>query len=490
WFDREEVRPGIRKLLGAGVVVYALAVLVFYVVYTAQVSPSVAAQFAPSSALQRAGTMSNQDSSFIGRVDLTIASFKMAMDYPVNGLGGQGWDALYHRYMPYLMYSSETHNYPAKVLVETGFIGLLVLLGIWFVWGKAMFRLWWAGLDEDSWLLVWAGGIAALTLVIHSVIDFDLSMGAMGILLWTLWGIIRAAEKIYLKPDTAGSGVPRRMLATALAATVGGAVLFVPAASLYAATTAGADGAKAMTERNWNLAVEKLQKAARLDPFTASYAADLSQVYTVKGMGSGDKTMMAMAEEYARRAVESEPYNYQVRLRLMLVSLLTGRVERAVEDAESLVAHNPLDVNNFEILGKVYITSGRYLYESNRKDKARVYWQKALTLRGELDNKLQEISSNKNLWQGEALQVTPVVNLYEGEAAYLLGDYNKAGGLLQAAGNAQSLSEPLRVEALLYLNAAKAKLGRKTEAELEIARLAKEFPGLPLEFQRVLKILP
>ena len=62
------------------------------------------------------------------------------------------------------MYTSETHNYPAKVLVETGFIGLLVLLGTWLAWVGNIYWLWRFKPGEECWALVWAGGMAAVTL--------------------------------------------------------------------------------------------------------------------------------------------------------------------------------------------------------------------------------------------------------------------------------------------------------------------------------------
>ncbi|PKM44118.1 MAG: polymerase [Firmicutes bacterium HGW-Firmicutes-8] len=490
WMDRREVRAGTRKLFGAGVAAYALVVAVVYVTYTAQAVPSVAAQFAPADALNRAGTINNQDTSFVARLDLNKTAFKMALDYPFNGLGGEGWNALYHRYMPYLIYSSETHNYPAKVLVETGFLGLFALCAIWIFWLKNLYRLWRARLEEDSWILVWGAGIGAVTLGIHSIYDFDLSMGAMGIVLWGLWGITRGAGKLYLPCDSPVHGNSKKALLTLLAGTLGAAVLFIPGFSLYKAGEAGAEGAKAMTGRNWVEAEKKLLQAVRLDPLSASYAADLAHVYTIKGIAANDRSQLDLARDYARRAVKYDPYNYQVRLRLMLVSLLSGQVERAVEDAESLVAQNPLDVHNFEILGKMYIASGRYLYESGEKEKARTCWRKTSGLRTQLVEKIKGLD-HSTVGQGDPLQVTPVINLFEGEAAYLLGDYSKARTLLKGAIEAdQSLAEPLRTEALLYLNAVKAKEGNLDEAQREITQLAENLPGLAAEFRKLLQVTP
>lgn len=488
WMDRRDVRVRTRKLLGAGVVAYAVIVLLVYITYSAQAVPSVAAMFAPTDALKRVNTINNQQTSYVARLDLTKTAFRMAFDYPFNGLGGEGWNALYHRYQPYLMYSSETHNYPAKVLVETGFIGLFAFLGIWFFNLKKLYRLWRAELDEDSWILVWGGGIAAITLGIHSIYDFDLSMGAMGIILWGLWGVIRGSEKMFLADiQEVGSNL-RKMLTVGVAGTVGAAVLFAPAASLYAAGTAGAEGAKAMTKKNWTVAEQELSKAVKLDPLTASYAADLAQIDTIMGMAGNDSAKLALAEKYSNQAVKMEPYNYQIRMRLLMVSLVSGRLESAVDDAESLVANNPLDVHNFEILGKVYIAAGRYLASSGQKEKARGYWQKVKGLRAQLNEKV-ELAKDAKSWQGDPPQITSIIQLYEGEAACLLGEYPRAHSLLNGLDEKQ-LIEPLRIEKALYAAVVTAKEGMIKEADEDISRLTKTYPGLSREFKDILQISP
>ncbi|WP_418790831.1 O-antigen ligase family protein [Phosphitispora sp. TUW77] len=490
WLERKQVQARTRKALGGGVIAYALIVLFVYVGYTAQAVPTVAAQFAPSDALKRAGSINNQAYSYLARIDMANTALRMALDYPVNGLGGAGWDALYHQYQPYLMFSSETHNYPAKVLVETGFIGLMVLLGIWFLWGQNLYRLWREDLDEQTWLLVWAGGAAAATLGIHSIFDFDLSMGAMGIVLWFLWGITRAAVKIYLsnKQDRQKAATTsRKMLFAAVGGFIAAGLLFIPAACFYTAGLRSAEAAQAMKQRNWVLAERKLLTATALDPFTASYAADLAHVYTIKGMAANDPEQISLAEKYSERAVSSEPYNYQVRLRLLTISLLSGRIESSVNDAESLVLHNPLDEHNFEILGKVYITAGHYLYQKGQKEKAELYWTKASGLRQQLEQKLQTLDQSKAP-QKNRLELTSLVSLYEGEAAYLLGDYHRAAGILEEIDNSGAvLTRSLSGELAVYLNAARTKIS-PDKAEIYSEVLLKSYPELVLELQKILKI--
>ncbi len=488
WLDEREVRANIRKLLAAGVIAYALILGIVYIEHTTQAVPSVVAQFVPSGTLERAGTINNQDTSIVARIDFTMAALKMASDYPVNGLGGEGWNALYHRYMPYLKYSSETHNYPAKVLVETGFIGLLILFVIWFFWTKGIYKLWRTELEDDSWVLIWAAAMAGTVLLVHSMYDFDLSLGAMGIILWTLCGVIRAAENVYISTKEPTKCTRKRVMTALVGGTLGASLLFMSAIILFMAGENGADGARAMINRNWVEAEKRLLKAVQLDPFSASYSADLAQVYAIKWMASNDSNQMALSARYAEKAVRNEPYNFGVRLRLLMIALVTGNVERAVKDAESLVAQNPLDVHNFEILGKIYIASGRYYSDKGQKDKAELYWRRAGDIKRQLDIKIRNVNKIRG-WDGDLLQITPVVNLYMGEAAYLLGDFARADVLLNGltVGD-KKVPDQLVGEALLYRYATKAKQGDMEYAQAEIKKLAAIHPGIDSEFDKLLLI--
>ena len=151
-----------------------------------------------------------------GMVDLkkrpviSVADFygwgwEIVKDYPLNGTGAGGWNALYHQYQDYLVWTTEVHNHFLQVWIEAGTIGFLTWISIIGVLLWYLIRLKRRS-ERDEWVLIWGLASAVLALLAHSVIDFDLSIPAITIVLWSLlaminWGY-QSVEKPLLSMDS------------------------------------------------------------------------------------------------------------------------------------------------------------------------------------------------------------------------------------------------------------------------------------------------
>ncbi|SHJ01376.1 O-antigen ligase family protein [Desulfofundulus thermosubterraneus] len=117
----------------------------------------------------------------------------MIKDRPVLGWGGGGWEEAYRAYQGYLYNSNEVHSHYFQVAVETGMVGLLVMLGIWayFLW--AAHRAYWrAPAGSTRRAMAWAMTAGALAVGLHAAADFDLSLSALTLVLWALFACTRA----------------------------------------------------------------------------------------------------------------------------------------------------------------------------------------------------------------------------------------------------------------------------------------------------------
>ncbi|MQL51400.1 hypothetical protein GFC01_03800 [Desulfofundulus thermobenzoicus] len=116
----------------------------------------------------------------------------MVKDRPILGWGGGGWEEAYRSYQDYLYNSNEVHSYYFQVAVETGILGFLVVLGIWasFLW-TAHRAFWNAPPGSGRRGMAWAMTAAALAVGLHAVMDFDLSLSALTLALWTLFACVR-----------------------------------------------------------------------------------------------------------------------------------------------------------------------------------------------------------------------------------------------------------------------------------------------------------
>ena len=141
------------------------------------------------------------NSSYTSRYDFIRWGMAIIKDHPLVGTGAGGWNALYHQYQDELLWTKEVHNHFVQVWVEAGTVGFLAFVSIWCITILFLVRLKRSLFKNDDkckqeqWILIWGTATAALTLGIHATIDFDLSLAAMCILLWTLIALINVAYK-------------------------------------------------------------------------------------------------------------------------------------------------------------------------------------------------------------------------------------------------------------------------------------------------------
>lgn len=452
-----------RRLVITGGSVYLLAVVGVYVMYTAFSLPFVSGKIVPAHVAQRLETIPGESADFSGRVDMYRDAVRLALDHPVTGVGGGGWNALYHRYQTKPYWSTEVHNYFAQTWVEAGTIGLLAVVAVWTSFIIMLVRMWRRRFDEGIWVSLLAAGVAALTLGVHSAFDFDLSLAALGMLLWVLFGAVRAGEDLVMerpgkkRPAAVDAGAGR-LLVIALVGTVLAAALFFPAASFYRGGLAGAAGARAILNGDLDLAEQKLLEARRLDPFTASYALDLAQVYTVRAVQADDAIEHLKAVNYADKAAELEPYNIQIRSAMVNVYLLLREIGPAVREAEALLDANPLMNGNYEILNQAYVVGALYYLELGKKQQAAEYIEKAGRLPEAVEEKNREIARLGG-YGAMRLKVTPVMKFYLGQAEFLKGSALSAAEMLE-----QAYKEGNQPGVDLWLAAAYQYAGRQSKA--------------------------
>ncbi|NLI12095.1 MAG: O-antigen ligase family protein, partial [Peptococcaceae bacterium] len=131
-------------------------------------------------------------------------ALKMFRERPILGWGGGGWDEAYRAYQSYFYNSDKVHGYYFQVLVETGIVGLLALLAVWAGFLHLTHRLYHqAKTNYAGRFLISVITVSAVSLGLHAAIDFDLSLSALALVLWTMFGLARGAG-IYSGAGAAG----------------------------------------------------------------------------------------------------------------------------------------------------------------------------------------------------------------------------------------------------------------------------------------------
>lgn len=431
WMNRDEVQDSTRRLVAGGGVVYLGLVIMVYLWYAASAFPVATTQLMSETTMTRAQTISGQDPNFKDRIEYSKDALRIVKDHLLTGAGGGGWNALYHSYASRIYWTTETHNYFFQTWVEAGSIGFIALLAIWFFLIRLLLRIRMKEREEEpdpcSRITFWAVAVAVFALGIHSAFDFDLSMAAVGFLLYMLIGVIRAnsvnnatdiaksrSEKKIEKPVPSYTG---KLIITALLGTVLSLAVAYPAYSFYSAGVAGAEGARAINAQDFDQARISYEQAVKKDPFTASYWADLAQIWAIQAVVQDDAIAHIKSMEYAQKAARAEPYNTTLRSTLINVYSLLKEDDSIVEEAEALVKANPLVIQHQEILTTVLLEAAKHhLANDNNNEQADIYLKRILQI---IQNPLPT-----------ADETTPAMKLAAGQAALLLGDASAAQNYL------------------------------------------------------------
>jgi len=134
------------------------------------------------------------DISYNSRIIFIKDGFKIFKDWWLIGAGGGAWRLLNFKYQSFLYWSTEPHNYPLQVLVETGLIGILFLVLLFISIVFTFVRLYKKVEIERDNEHIYSVAIftAIIFLFAHSVMDFDFSLSSIFLLVWQLVAILNS----------------------------------------------------------------------------------------------------------------------------------------------------------------------------------------------------------------------------------------------------------------------------------------------------------
>lgn len=422
---------------------------------------------------------------------------------PILGWGGGGWEEAYRFFQRYLYNSNEVHSYYFQVAVETGILGLLAVLCIWMAFLWAGYRAYRTSLpDSNRRALVWTMLAAAVAIGGHALIDFDLSLSALTMVLWTLFAGVRAAgglpeatkplienlprserpgqgdikeskasggKKKKRRKDKNGAGKqpvsgsskhnikppPSRPVLLGVFSVVS-VLLFFLGITLATAGAYARSASESLQSRNMEKGLLSMEQAVARNPLNADYRTGLMRVY----LGAN---RLEQAVKEAQQAAAFSRYSAARKADLSSVYLYSGKYEQAVNNARRAVELAPYQVDWYEVLAGICTAAGRGELAGEKKDTARRYLEEAVKVPALIQKRVEALNEEeKKLWKdGPMISPTPGVHLYTGQAFYLLGKLPEAEKDLQDAAK----DGQVKGEALVWLALVKEKQDKTQEAQ-------------------------
>ncbi|MBO8169827.1 MAG: O-antigen ligase family protein [Thermoanaerobacteraceae bacterium] len=444
---------------------------------------NVLSKVLPGNFLTRIKNISLEDRSSLSRLYWMKDSFKLIKEHPLFGLGGGAWESSYRRIQSYGYSSTQVHNHWLQMWTEIGTVGILVLIGIWFYFFYTAWKNYREG-DLEVKLLQWALVSAAVMLIVHAFIDFDLALSAVSIVLWSCIGFTRALEKLRL-----GEPLPisRKKFDSVRMYYVAGVAVFVLATVVLSSTlllgnSYAQEAVRAFKAKNLDRALINFEKATTFDPWTVNYHLDLAKIYMMQG-----KKEQGFAE--VEKAVGLEKYDPKVWTSAADIMWREGRLQDAVRYMEQARANGPWMKANWDNLLRMYVIGGINLVQRGKLQEAAEFFERAAGMPEEMEKQYESLTeTEKRLWvtrTNPRLIPQPFDRLNQGVAEYFLGRWQQAEKHL----NAGLKDKEHQWEAYLWLAVLKSNQGQEQKADEYMARAIKLEPRVAKDYDR-LKSLP
>ncbi|QEK13203.1 hypothetical protein FQB35_13500 [Crassaminicella thermophila] len=311
-------------------------------------------KYIPERFIARINSFTANERSVQGRFAFYQDAFKIIRDYPIFGAGGGAWQTLYFMYQSYMYWSTQTHNYFMQLWIEIGTLGFILYLG--FVGMMFFYTYKYTRNTDDTKekLLQITLCTAWLTLLIHSSMDFDLSLGAMAIFLWTLFGMMNQTNITIQKLKIKNNMIRFIPIIISLLLVLGSWSLQL--GQQYTKKAVG------YVQNNIiENAIKYFEKATKYDPFQGSYHTDLATIYALVGKKENLYTKKAIQE--IEKATELEPYNSKILKKSARIYMELGQFDKGLEYIDRAVEVQPMNVDNYLDQTQVYLALSKYFID-------------------------------------------------------------------------------------------------------------------------------
>lgn len=343
------------------------------------------------------------------RLILYKDGLKMFSDRWFLGGGGGAWEYLYRQYQSYNYSSSQAHNYPLQLGIETGIMGLLVLICLIFflVLGYVRYVKKAQNRKQTDLFINTAVITAIATLLVHAVMDFDFSESAMLLLFWQLIALfnreIRDSQVFEMRIiDKAQKGRYKNNAITGIIiGTVACIIAIGFSISFYLASLNAKEAFRYIQQSNVDEAIDSINRAIRLDKFNEKYVigynptartdikaglvdilftkADLLQQQLNDGNRAFDTEQQKLQHQFNEmyklvlRVEEESKNNQTLSANLAGFYFQMGNNEKGIEHLNHTIKLSPFEPSLWHSKVKLYFDLARFFYNQADDESAKKY---------------------------------------------------------------------------------------------------------------------
>lgn len=411
WVERKLEKWSNRKL---SIVIVPAAIVILGTVAAALLLGSPAIRgLLPDQLADRLANINFQQHSVLERFTFYKDGLNVANDYPLLGAGGGAWQAVYEQYQNNPYVSRQAHSFFVQVLVETGWIGLLAMIGImayiYFLYIRSHIR---HPEKRGSHLVFY---IISLSLLVHSAIDFDMSYIYIAALVFVSLGCMAAAfgDKLTIsRLDAMGSKPWKNMIFPGIVGLVAVAMLFVTIQNNRAILIYNETLEKAYRQQaSFQELMDSMDKAISIAPKQSAYAVTKADWLLQAYDQNKEDIMLLMASSTIAKAEEHNSYsrelfNYKIKL-----FQTTGQMDNLLLTVNETLIKYPWDITFYETAMNSYNQARVTAIASQDGTKAEEYATKIREIGTEVQRRVDLLATlPPEQQQGRNFALTETMN--------------------------------------------------------------------------------
>lgn len=388
----------------------------------------------PENISKRIENINFQQHSVLERITFYKDSLKVFKDYPLIGAGGGAWAALYEKYQNNPYVSKQAHNFFLQYLIEVGIIGFLIYISllamVFYFYIKTYIK--YSQEEKDSRLLYF---IIAISLLIHSVLDFNLSYAYLSIIVYiSLGALVAGFESIKaplanrfenFKPVVVRSYSGIILMISIVFLVI--AIRLLTSNNLYYQAIALGQQAKPYTE-----VLGKIDKALDIQPSHPDYAY-LKYNLLTQILEQIDNPDLEQAKvELIDHLKLAEPFHH-LTYEAQIKNFLKERNFLGAYSVNNIGLKNfPWSIDIYEHRIMILFELGNEAIFSKKAVETDQYWDEAFEVYNIVLSKVKELEAlPEGQLQGRKFEVTPPIALNIGKIYYLREQYSEASSILK-----------------------------------------------------------
>jgi O-antigen ligase len=372
--------------------------------------------------IARAKAISLKERNVIERGYFYKDALSMIADRPIKGYGGDGWKTEFKQYQSYYYLTSEVHNHFLQLAVEIGLPGLLLFFTAWLGFLKNCILARKEAMEREQKLLWGTVALAGIGLGLHSMIDFNLSLSALAIILWALFGLSAGINNHSGESNPAAKGTKMYYQGAGAIISI---VLLILTIKVITGIGYAEQAVTAMAQGNYPIAESNFAKAISNDPYRAEYYADKGRILLNKALKLNSKELLKQALPSATRATELNQGSADYRSLRAKILLGLEQLSEASYDANQAIKLNPWEINNYEFSSDLNLQIGEYYLTKQEPALAKEYLKVTAEMPERITGQIKLLNSTtRNLWdRSKLLGISPDIEHKARRAKLLLEKY-------------------------------------------------------------------